>query len=108
MTDVRDARKKMKIATAVLVLVDVAAAAVLFSPLVGSEQSRRDQLEQWLETELLESFDPANILPVTRAIGDRWAALSARAQEKGIQPAVIDGLVAATALEHEHRDCPPA
>ena len=62
---------------------------------------RRDQLEQWLETELLESFDPANVLPVTRAIGDRWAALSARAREKGIQPAVIDGLVAATALEHD-------
>lgn len=32
---------------------------------------RRDRLEQWLETELVESFDPANILPVTRAIGDR-------------------------------------
>jgi len=62
---------------------------------------RRDQLEQWLETELLESFDPANVLPVTRAIGDRWAALSARAQEKGIQLAVIDGLVAATALEYD-------
>lgn len=62
---------------------------------------RRDQLEHWLETELFESFDPANVLPVTIAIGDRWAALSARAQEKGIQPAVIDGLVAATALEHD-------
>ncbi len=24
---------------------------------------RRDQLEQWLETELLESFEPANVLP---------------------------------------------
>jgi len=24
---------------------------------------RRDQLEQWLDTELLESFDPANVLP---------------------------------------------
>jgi toxin FitB len=42
---------------------------------------RRDQLEQWLENELLESLDDANILPVTRAVGDRWAALSARAQE---------------------------
>ena len=61
---------------------------------------RRDQLEQWLETELLESFESANVLPVTKAIGDRWAALSARAQEKGIQTSVIDGLVAATALEH--------
>jgi predicted nucleic acid-binding protein len=58
---------------------------------------RRDQLEQWTETELLESFDPANVLPVTRAIGDCQAALSARAQGEGIQPAVIDGLVAATA-----------
>lgn len=50
---------------------------------------RRDQLEQWLDTELLESFDPANVLPVTRAIGDRWAAVSARAQEKGLQPALL-------------------
>jgi predicted nucleic acid-binding protein len=65
------------------------------------QSKRRDQLELWLEGELLESFDPANVLPVTRAIGDRWAALSARAQEKGIQAAVIDGLIAATALEHD-------
>lgn len=50
-------------------------------------------MERWLENELLDSFDPANVLPVTRAIGDRWAALSARAQEKGIQLAVIDGVV---------------
>jgi predicted nucleic acid-binding protein len=62
---------------------------------------RRNQLEHWLERELLDSFEPANILPVTKAIGDRWAVLSALAQAKGIQPAVIDGLVAATALEHE-------
>lgn len=62
---------------------------------------RRDQLEQWIENELLGSFDDANILPVTRAVGDRWAALSARAQEIGIQPAILDGLIAATALEHD-------
>jgi predicted nucleic acid-binding protein len=62
---------------------------------------RRDELEHWFETDLLEPFDDANILPVTRAVGDRWAALSARAQQKGIQPAVIDGLLAATALEHD-------
>ena len=62
---------------------------------------RRDELESWFETDLLEPFDDANILPVTRAVGDRWAALSARAQQKGIQPAVIDGLLAATALEHD-------
>ena len=50
---------------------------------------------------MLEPFDDANILPVTKAIGERCAALSARAQEKGIQSSVIDGLVAATALEHD-------
>jgi toxin FitB len=61
---------------------------------------RRDQLAQWFENDLHEPFDDANVLPVTKAIGERWAALSARAQEKGIQPSVIDGLVAATALEH--------
>lgn len=62
---------------------------------------RRDQLEQWLENDLLEPFDDANILPVTKAIGERCAALSAREQEKGIQSSVIDRLVAATALEHD-------
>lgn len=62
---------------------------------------RRDQLEEWQESELLASFDDTNVLPVTKAIGDRWATLSARAQERGIQLAVIDGLVAATALEYD-------
>jgi len=61
---------------------------------------RRSQLEQWLEGELLESFG-TNLLPVTRAIGDRWAVLSARAQKRGAPLAVIDGLIAATALEHD-------
>ena len=62
---------------------------------------RRDQLEEWLEGELLQSFEDANVLPVTKPIGDRWAVLSARAQGKGIQLAVLDGLIAATALEHD-------
>jgi predicted nucleic acid-binding protein len=62
---------------------------------------RRERLEHWLETDLLDAFDTANVLPVTRDIGDRWAVLSARAQAKGIQLAVIDGLVAATALKHD-------
>jgi predicted nucleic acid-binding protein len=61
---------------------------------------RRAQLEQWLETELIESFG-ANLLPVTKAIADRWAVFSARAQERGAPLAIIDGLIAATALEHE-------
>ena len=43
---------------------------------------RRDQLEHWLENDLLDSFDDANVLPVTKAIGDRWAAFSAGAGER--------------------------
>lgn len=50
MFDGRDARKKMKIAIAALVAVDVIVLAIFFSPLVGSEQSRREQLDQlWRE-----------------------------------------------------------
>lgn len=50
MPEVRDARNRVKMAIAALLLVDVAAVALLFSPLVGSERSRRDQLDQlWKE-----------------------------------------------------------
>lgn len=46
MADLQDARRKLKIAIVVMVAVDVIAAAVLFSPLVGSAQSRRLQMNQ--------------------------------------------------------------
>jgi toxin FitB len=60
---------------------------------------RRTQLEQWRK-ELLTSFE-VRLLPVTRAIGDRWAVLAAEAQRRGTPLANIDGLIAATALEHD-------
>ena len=41
------------------------------------------------------------LLGVTKAIADRWAILSAQTQRKGITLANIDGLIAATALEHD-------
>jgi type IV pilus assembly protein PilO len=50
MPDLRQTRKKIKAALAVLLGVDVAAAAILFSPLVGSTASRRQELNQlWSE-----------------------------------------------------------
>ena len=50
MREVLDIRKKAKIAIAALVVVDIVAVVLLFSPLVGSERSRREQLNQlWLE-----------------------------------------------------------
>jgi type IV pilus assembly protein PilO len=51
MPDLRQTRKNMKIALGVLLGVDILAAAVLFSPLVGSADSRREELIQ-LRTEL--------------------------------------------------------
>jgi len=48
--DLRGTRRKVKIALATMALVDVAAMVVFFSPLVGSELSRREQLGQlWKE-----------------------------------------------------------
>jgi len=61
---------------------------------------RRESLEEWLEMGLLASFLPANILPVSDVIANRWAILSAKAQKRGVQVTVIDGLLAATAQEH--------
>jgi type IV pilus assembly protein PilO len=48
MPDLKDTRRKVKIALGTLAVVDVLAIAVFFSPLVGSEGSRREQLnEAW-------------------------------------------------------------
>lgn len=60
---------------------------------------RRAELEKWFE-DLLVSF-AMRLLPVTNAIGGRWAVLSAQAQRRGITLANFDGLIAATALQHD-------
>jgi len=60
---------------------------------------RRTQLEQW-QDDLVSSFE-MRLFPVTKAIADRWAILAARTHRKGITLANIDGLIAATALEHD-------
>jgi Tfp pilus assembly protein PilO len=50
MPDLRQTRKNIKTALAVLLGVDVLTVVVLFSPLVGSASSRRDELNQlWSE-----------------------------------------------------------
>jgi type IV pilus assembly protein PilO len=50
MPDLRQTRKNIRTALGILVAVDVVTAAVLFSPLVGSTESRRQELNQlWSE-----------------------------------------------------------
>lgn len=60
---------------------------------------RRTQLEQWQE-ELAISFE-GRILPVTKSVADHWAVLSAKSQRRGVTVANLDGLIAATALDHQ-------
>jgi len=63
-----------------------------------SQGRRRVQLEEWFD-DLRRSIG-ARLLPVTMAVGERWAVLSAQAQRRGTPLAIIDGLIAATAFEH--------
>ncbi len=60
---------------------------------------RRTQLEQWLDRDLPEWFE-GRVLPVDQPIADRWGLLRAQAQMEGRPLSVVDGLLAATALQH--------
>jgi len=66
----------------------------------GLPQSRRrTRLETWLELELQTRFS-GRILPIDAAVADRWGLLAAEAKRKGSFLSAIDGLLAATALQH--------
>ena len=66
----------------------------------GLPQSRRRAtLEAWLDKDLRERFEE-RILAIDQEVADRWGFLTASARNNGIVLPVIDGLLAATALEH--------
>jgi toxin FitB len=68
--------------------------------IAGLPQSRRrTHLESWLEMELRSRF-AGRILSIDGAVADRWGLLAADAKRKGSSLSAIDGLLAATALEH--------
>lgn len=60
---------------------------------------RRARLELWLDVDLVNRFWD-RILPVDTAIAGRWGLLAAEAKRSGKALPVIDGLLAATALQH--------
>jgi predicted nucleic acid-binding protein len=60
---------------------------------------RRTQLETWLEIDLRDRFHK-RILGIDRAIADRWGALTGEAKRRGQTVAVVDGILAATALHY--------
>ena len=57
-------------------------------------------MEQWFEQYLLPLF-AGRILPVTQSIGDRWGVLGGGCQLRGTPLNTADGMIAATALEHD-------
>ncbi|HEY2390955.1 MAG TPA: type II toxin-antitoxin system VapC family toxin [Candidatus Angelobacter sp.] len=61
--------------------------------------NKRSLLESWLANDLVLRFT-GRIIGVTLDIAERWGMISAQARISGTQLAVVDGLMAATALHH--------
>jgi predicted nucleic acid-binding protein len=64
------------------------------------ESKRRKELERWLEETLRPWFN-GRILAVSEPIAERWGILAGQCQLKGRALKVADGLIVATALEHD-------
>lgn len=63
------------------------------------QSRRRATLGAWLDKDLRARFE-GRILVIDQEVADRWGLLTAAARNSGIVLPVIDGLLAATALEH--------
>jgi predicted nucleic acid-binding protein len=64
------------------------------------DAARRTRLEASLERHLALLF-PRRVLPVTQAIAARWGRLDGMRQLSGRPLGAPDGMIAATALEHD-------
>jgi predicted nucleic acid-binding protein len=64
------------------------------------DAARRARLEASLERHLAVLF-PGRVLPVTQAIAARWGRLGGMRQVSGRPLSAPDGIIAATALEHD-------
>jgi hypothetical protein len=60
---------------------------------------RRTRLEAWLEVELRARF-VGRIVAIDAEIADRWGFLAAEARRHGVALPIVDGLLAATALQY--------
>lgn len=58
---------------------------------------KRDRLEQWYET-VVETIE---CIPWDATISKRWASLVVELKRKGEAVPLLDGMIAATALQHE-------
>ena len=65
-----------------------------------SQGRRRTRLEAWVAVELPARFS-GRILAIDAGVSDRWGVLAAHAKTQGASLPIIDGLLAATALQHD-------
>ena len=68
--------------------------------LLAEQSPRRVELEQMIH-EKVPSWFQDRILPVTRTIAERWGVLDGERQLAGRPMNIADGMIAATALEHD-------
>jgi predicted nucleic acid-binding protein len=62
--------------------------------------SRRVSLQHWLDVDV-RSWFAGRILPVSEAIAEGWGQMAAICKQQGRPLAVVDGLIAATALHYD-------
>jgi predicted nucleic acid-binding protein len=62
--------------------------------------SRRTQLEHFIEG-VIPLWFGGRVLPVTQAIAERWGVFDGQRQAAGRPLGVADGMIAATAIEHD-------
>ncbi|HXI42838.1 MAG TPA: type II toxin-antitoxin system VapC family toxin [Bryobacteraceae bacterium] len=68
--------------------------------IAAMEQGRRSAaIQSWGETDLKPRFS-GRVLPIDEATAARWGAITGAAAAQGITVPVVDGLLAATALQH--------
>jgi len=60
----------------------------------------KQELMVWFE-KLKDAFAP-RVLPVTTTVALRWGEMRGRLRGAGVQLPVLDGLLAATAIEHDY------
>jgi predicted nucleic acid-binding protein len=93
-TEWMDAADESLLYLSVLTLGEIRKGAALLG-----QGKRRTLLETWLEVDLPSRF-LNRVLPIDSAVADRWGLLVSEAKRKGKSLAVIDGLLAATAIHH--------
>jgi predicted nucleic acid-binding protein len=60
---------------------------------------RRTAVQSWLESDLKPRFS-RRVLPIDEAVADSWGAITGDAVARGVTLPVIEGLLAATAIQH--------